>query len=262
MSRSLTSFDAAAPVATAPDAAPASPTAPPAAQAPAQVTAVHNAAWFDDNDLYIANQSKLEHYRHCRLCVERELRGVGRLLDVGNGGFFNYDTALVAHATAVDLFLKDGPGPLPNTAFKSGSLLDLPFGEGSFDAILLQNVFHHVTGRTVKENYQNLRRGMRELHRCVHPEGKVVIVESTVPLWFNLFERLAYGPALKIKRGGHPVTFQFTPEEMVREAGAAGFRIEEYVLIPKGPWVLQFGHKWPSCLTPVRVVKLVLRKGH
>jgi SAM-dependent methyltransferase len=239
-------------------AVPALVTAPPASHE--QATARHNADWFDDNDLYVANQSKLEHYRHCRRCVEHEIRGVGRLLDVGNGGFFNYDTSLVGHATAVDLFLKEGPGPQPNTSFRTGSLLELPFGDGSFDAILLQNVFHHVTGRTVADNYANLRRGMRELRRCVHPDGKVVVIESTVPLWFNLFERVAYRPALMVKRGGHPVTFQFTPAEMLREAEAAGFAVKEYALVPKGAWVLQFGRRWPSCLTPVRVVKLVLGK--
>jgi SAM-dependent methyltransferase len=250
-------------VATFEDAAPAEALASVAAPAESsrQATAETNAAWFDDNDLYISNQSKLEHYRNCRRCVEREIKGVANLLDVGNGGFFNYDTSLVGHATAVDLFLKDGPGPLPNTSFKAGSLLDLPFADGSFDGILLQNVFHHVTGRTVAENYRNLRRCLRELHRCVHRDGKVIVIESTVPLWFNWFERLAYGPALKIKRGGHPVTFQYTPEELLREAGEAGFAVQEYVTIPKGAWLLQFGRKWPAWLTPVRVVKLVLGKN-
>jgi SAM-dependent methyltransferase len=249
MSTTLSTFDEAI-----------SPPAP--AEAPRQATAASNSAWFGDNDLYVANQSKLEHYRNCRRCVEREIRGVRRLLDVGNGGFFNYDTSLVGHATAVDLFLKDGPGPRPNTSFKAGSLLDLPFADAQFDGILLQNVFHHVTGRAVADNYRNLRRCMGELHRCVNPSGKVVVVESTVPLWFNLFERLAYGPALRIKRGGHPVTFQFTEAELLRESEAAGFTVEEYVTIPKGAWLLQFGRKWPAWLTPVRVVKLVLTTGH
>ncbi len=77
-------------------------------RAGAQATVEQNATWFDDNDLYIATQSKLEHYTHCKRSVEHELRGVGSLLDVGNGGFFNYDTTLVGHATAVDLFHRWG----------------------------------------------------------------------------------------------------------------------------------------------------------
>src|SRR4051794_6638593 len=94
-----------------------------------QATVTSNCDWFHDNDHYIASQSKLEHYQLVRKIVQQEVRGIGDLLDVGNGGFFNYDTALVGHATAVDLFLTDGPGPTPNSSFRKGSFLDLPFPE-------------------------------------------------------------------------------------------------------------------------------------
>src|SRR5438477_12808489 len=113
-----------------------------------QATVQTNIDWFHDNDNYMALQSRLECYRHIKKIVERELRGVGDLLDVGNGGFFNYDTALVGHATAVDLFLRDGAGPTSNSTFRKGSFLELPFAEASFDCVLQQNVFHHVTGST------------------------------------------------------------------------------------------------------------------
>ena len=70
-----------------------------------QTTADANARWFADNDGYVAAQSGLAHYRHIARMVRRELRGVDRLLDVGNGGFFNYDVSVPRHVTAVDLFL-------------------------------------------------------------------------------------------------------------------------------------------------------------
>ena len=189
------------------------------AESPRQATAATNAAWFDDNDLYFANQSSSSTTATAAGASSAKIKGVARLLDVGNGGFFNYDTSLIGHATAVDLFLKDGPGPLPNTSFKAGSLLDLPFADGSFDAILLQNVFHHVTGRTVRENHDNLRRCMGELHRVRAPgreggrgrEHRAAAGSTGSSGWRT-------APALKIKRGGHPVTFQFTPEELLREA--------------------------------------------
>src|SRR5437763_134387 len=63
-----------------------------------QATVQTNIEWFRANENYMAGQSQLECYRHIRKIVERELRGVGDLLDVGNGGFFNYDTGLVGRA--------------------------------------------------------------------------------------------------------------------------------------------------------------------
>jgi SAM-dependent methyltransferase len=225
-----------------------------------QATAAENIEWFADNDKYIESQSKLEHYQHVKRIVERELRGVARLLDIGNGGFFNYDTRIVEQVTAVDLFLTDGPGPLSNSTFRRGSLLDLPFDDESFDCILLQNVFHHVTGRTVRENHRNMQLGLQQIHRCLSPRGKVVIIESTVGRLFYQIERALYRPALAVKRGGHPVTFQYTPHQIVRSAEAAGLIVEELTYVPTGTYVLQMGYKWPSALTPVKPIKLILRK--
>jgi SAM-dependent methyltransferase len=225
-----------------------------------QATVETNSAWFADNDSYIENQSKLECYRNIKLAVEREVRGQDRLLDIGNGGFFNFDTALAGHVTAVDLFLADGPGPTPNSSFKQGSFLDLPFPDGSFDCVMQQNVLHHVTGRSVRENFANMRRCVREMHRVCAPGGKAVILESTVGPLFNLFERVAYRPVLWAKRGGHPVTFQYTAKQLLRAALACGFELEEFAWIPRGRWVLQFGVVWPTLLTPVVPVKLVLRR--
>jgi SAM-dependent methyltransferase len=225
-----------------------------------QTTVATNIEWFNENDHYMEAQAKLKCYRNIQRIVERELRGVGDLLDVGNGGFFNYDTGLVGHVTAVDLFLKDGPGPFANSAFRAGSLLDLPFADGSFDCVLEQNVFHHVTGRNAAENHANLARCLREMYRCLRPGGKAVVIESTVGPLFYAFERVVFRAALAVKRGGHPVTFQFTPRQIIRAARKCGFLVEEFTYVPRGAFVLQFGYKWPSLLTPARPIKLILRR--
>lgn len=220
-----------------------------------------NIQWFEDNDAYIEAQSNLELYQYIELMVNRELEGQNQVLDIGNGGFFNYDTALATHVTAVDLFLKDGPGPTPNSTCKQGSILNLPFPDESFDCILLQNVLHHITGKTVKDNLRHLSRSMTELGRCVNVGGKVVIIESTVGEWFYPLEKLLYRPLLAVKKSGHPVTFQFTPREIIQEARSSGLEVLEYADVPsRGLTILQFGVKWPSMLTPARPVKLVFTR--
>jgi SAM-dependent methyltransferase len=225
-----------------------------------QVTATANRCWFDQNDQYIESQARLKCYRHIQKMVEREVRGAGRVLDVGNGGFFNYDTALAGHVTAVDIFLPDAPGPTPNSSFRHGSFLELPFADESFDCILQQNVFHHVTGRNVAENYANLGRCMAEMYRCLCRGGKAVIIESTVGPLFCVFETAVYRAFLALKRGGHPVTFQYTARQIIRTARACGFRVEEFAYVPRGKFLLQFGYKWPSLLTPAKPIKLILRR--
>jgi SAM-dependent methyltransferase len=225
-----------------------------------QTTVDTNCAWFKENDHYMETQARLECYQHIQRSVQRELRGAGEVLDIGNGGFFNYDTAIAGHVTAVDLFLRDGPGPTPNSTFRAGSFTDLPFPDAGFDCVLQQNVFHHVVGRTVGDNFANMHRCMAEMYRCLRPGGKAVIVESTVNYAFYLFECLAFGPFQWLKRGGHPVTFQYTARQLLRCGLDCGFRLEEMAFVPRGLLLLQFGYRWPSALTPAAPVKLVFVK--
>jgi SAM-dependent methyltransferase len=225
-----------------------------------QATVAQNVGWFCDNHHYAERLAKLESSQHTRRMVEREVNGVRRLLDVGNSGFFNYATNCVESITAVDLFLQDGPGPCPNISFRGGSLLDLPFQQESFDCVLGQYVLHHVTGRSVRENHANLDRCLAEMFRVLSPGGKAVIMESVVGPLFYGFECLAFRPALWLKRGGHPVTFQFTPRHIIDAALACGFQLLEWSYVPRGKFLLQFGYVWPSVLTPARPIKLILGK--
>jgi hypothetical protein len=87
-----------------------------------------------------------------------------------------------------------------------------------------------------------------------------VVVESTVGSLFNAFEKLIYRPFAWLKRGGHPVTFQYTPRQLIDAARGAGLDLEEFYFIPRGAFVLQFGHRWPSLLTPAKPVKLIFRR--
>jgi ubiquinone/menaquinone biosynthesis C-methylase UbiE len=221
-----------------------------------------NIDWFQNNDNYITAQANLEYYRHIERMIRREIRGEKMVLDVGNGGFFNYDTQLAGHVTAVDLFLKDGPGHTPNSTLKQGSILAIPFPTESFDCIILQNVLHHVTGRSVRENHKNLSGSLAEMYRCVKKGGKVVLIESTVGKWFYTIERVLFKPILAIKKGGHPVTFQYTPGHIIDEALTQGFEMIDYADVPaRGLYFLQAGYKWPTLLSPARAIKLVLTKG-
>jgi SAM-dependent methyltransferase len=228
----------------------------------AQVSVETNSEWFRQNQSYVESQSQIECYRNIRRTVEQEIRGIDRLLDIGNGGFFNYDTSLAGSVTAVDLFLADGPGPVPNTTLKSGSLLALPFADRSFDGILAQNVLHHVTGRTWTENYANLEQALREIHRCLGEGGQAILIESTVNRLFNGFERRIFGLVHSLTIAGHPMTFQFTPGQLEETSRRVGFAIEKLTAIERGNWVLQFGFRWPSVLTPARPIALVLRRRH
>ncbi|MET0957171.1 MAG: hypothetical protein ABWZ18_01555, partial [Solirubrobacterales bacterium] len=67
-------------------------------------SAAVNAEFFA-RDTHSRDVAELDTYRHIAAAIQRELAGVERLLDVGNGGIFGYDTSAIGEIVAVDLFL-------------------------------------------------------------------------------------------------------------------------------------------------------------
>lgn len=219
-----------------------------------------NAAFFKKNSRYEADVLALDTYAWTRLAVQSELSGCERLLDIGNGGFFNYDIADIDHVRVLDLFLDSHETHAPNVHITRGDVLectDLDLG-GKFDVILLQMLIHHVTGKTVSESIANLQRIFFGLKTHLAPGGRLVVIESTVPSWFFAFERIVFERLNKVWRFAHPLTLQYTPERILNAAQDAGFRIVEYSHLPRGRWLLQFGMRVPSFVTPVQPIKLVL----
>jgi SAM-dependent methyltransferase len=219
-----------------------------------------NADFFDHNDNYEAAQSNLEIYQLIKLAVTRELKDVESLLDVGNGGFFNYPTDEIREVVACDLMLKDEKIS-DNITHKYGSILELPFPDGTFECVLEQNVLHHVCGKSVPASKENLRRALSECIRVLKPGGKLVLVESTVPRWFYQFvEYPVFTVGSKIWPFHHPITLQYPRDMIVKEIEKMAGRIEEQAFIPRGNFVLQYGFKIPTFLTPIQALKLVARK--
>ncbi|MGD1067918.1 MAG: class I SAM-dependent methyltransferase, partial [Vulcanimicrobiaceae bacterium] len=166
-------------------------------QGQSEGSASKNALWFDHNAEYAQNVSTLDTYRRLRKETDHRLGDPGLLLDIGNGGVFDYDVTKARKLTALDLFLdgKTAPVQAPNIEYVRGSALDLPFDDGSFDTVFMSMLLHHLTGGTVAETLLNVRKSIAECARVVKPDGRVVIVESCVPAWFYVFERIAYQPA-------------------------------------------------------------------
>jgi SAM-dependent methyltransferase len=223
-----------------------------------------NISFFKENlTAYSSNVEALDTYKNIRRFTNEALTGINRLLDIGNGGTFDYDVNLVHELVAVDLFLED----LPPSAFpahvqlKNGSALDLPEPDGSFDGVLMCMLIHHLIGKTLTQCYSNVSLAIGEAFRVLEPGGKLVIIESCVPGWFYGFEKLVFPLASKLIGVWmeHPATLQFTPlyiETVLKEYTDD----VEVSPIPRGRWLLQYGYKFPSALTPARPYRFVAKR--
>lgn len=75
------------------------------AMARQDATSVEQNAEFFLRDKHGRDAAELDAYRNIREALTREVAGTNLLLDVGNGGVFEYDTTEVERIVAVDLFL-------------------------------------------------------------------------------------------------------------------------------------------------------------
>lgn len=215
-----------------------------------------NRRWFADNSGYAEDIAELDTYRTIREAIDAEVDGVGRLLDIGNGGVFDYDTDRVREIVAVDLFLDEAipEGAPANVTFRRGDALDLDEPDGAYDAVLVALVLHHLVGERPGQLVPNLRRAIAEAHRVLKPGGRLIVVESCVPRWFHGVETAMFVPLTVLARTpllDHPATMQL-PARRIGALMAERFTPVAGRELPVGRWILQFGRRWPTALTPAR----------
>jgi SAM-dependent methyltransferase len=208
---------------------------------------------------YEEGVSHIDSYRTIHALVSDRVAGVDHLIDVGNGGVFPYDTTGVKTITAVDLFLDSLPPDIieryfpKNACLKQGSALALPEPDNSCDMVLMVMLLHHLSGKDWRESWANAKTALAEGMRVLRPGGRMLIVESCVPYWFFQLEKPAFRLVSLVTKTvlSHPVTIQFPATMIADELGRHGSAVNVRK-IPKGRFVLQFGMKVPSFMTPAQ----------
>ena len=214
-----------------------------------------NAGFFDSNEHYAQHVGSLDTYRNIRDAIDPKIAGARRLLDVGNGGVFDYNTELAEQIVGVDLFLDGTPSPLgDNIVLRRGDALALDEPDASYDRVLEISVFHHLIGTDTDSTLANIRSAVAEAHRVLEPGGRFVVMESCVSERAFAVERRLFGALRQLARTPamrHPATLQFPPAT-IAEVIRSRFGEVEVAAIPVGRWILQFGFRWPTALTPAR----------
>jgi SAM-dependent methyltransferase len=234
-----------------------------------KASATSNASYFLDHLSEYDNSVKnIDTYKQIHQFITAEVAGTNELLDIGNGGVFAYETSGVRSITAIDLFLGDIPADVvakhfpPNSRPVQGSALSLPEPDGKFDMVLMVMLLHHLTSTDWKSSWANAERAIDEAWRVLKPGGRLLIVESCIPRWFFHIEKPALWVLSRAVKSvfSHPVTLQF-PADMIADELRKRSGSVKVTEIPKGKFVLQFGFKVPSFMTPVTPYALEATKA-
>jgi SAM-dependent methyltransferase len=220
---------------------------------------------FFARDTYNHHAERLDSHARIRAALTAELAGTRRLLDVGNGGVFEYDPAVAEEIVASDLFLDESMSDdyPDNVTIRRGDALELDEEPGSFDVVLEAFLYHHLTGDRPEDSVTNVRRAISEAARMLVPGGRLVVAESCIPARLFPLERALFRPLRRLAStrllGGHPATLQL-PIGMLESLIAEQLTLERSAPIPLGRWVTQFGRPFPAALTPVRAHLIVARR--
>jgi len=220
--------------------------------------------FLDHHEDYKRKVSSLETYQNIFREVSAAVANAELLVDIGNGGVFDYETDNAKKIIAVDLMFTpefDRTTLPSNAEAVLGSALDLPFPDGYADVALMNMLLHHLTGRDVESTRRNVEKSIAEAFRTLRSGGKMVIIESCVPHWFFQFERMVYQASVKVieRVTEHPPTLQF-PSDLIASTLQQIFAEVTVQRVPKGRWVLQYGKLWPSALTPVQPYLFLAKK--
>jgi len=138
-----------------------------------------------------------------------------RVLDIGSGGVFPYDTALPREIIALDI----SPNMLeaiddPNVVTRVGDARNLEgIEDGSIDVMLFILSIHHINGDSAEKSFATLDSILASARSALRPGGHLVVVEPVLPRrWFRL-QSLAF-PLTRalLARLGVPMIFFYSLE--------------------------------------------------
>tara|TARA_B100001250_G_scaffold410738_1_gene437789 strand:- start:921 stop:1649 length:729 start_codon:yes stop_codon:yes gene_type:complete len=220
-----------------------------------------NISFFNKNNKYQKNIFTIDTYKNIYLEISKILSGTNKLLDIGHGGTFDYNTKKINKIIGLDLSYMNYNKLPKNIRLVKGSVLKIPNYLNSFDKVLMNMLLHHLTGKNVSQNFENLNKSIKQSKKTLNNRGKLIIVESCVPHWFNLIEKIFYkfASVIILKFLNHPPVFQYTIDQILDVLKKRGFKKINYKIIKQGKFILQFGYKFPTFLTPVKTVIFIAR---
>lgn len=177
------------------------------------------------------------------------------ILDIGNGGIFNYDTTGVKKIVALDLapnLLKNALRA-DNIEYVEGNIIKLRYKEPEFDQAVMDMVVHHLAEKNYRITKENVLESFKNTYRVLKPGGELLIMESCLPKFFELSERFLF-PFFRMFTAllKHPVVFQWNWLSLERLLEEAGFKSIELKEVKLGKWIIHLGFKIPTWLSPVK----------
>lgn len=205
-------------------------------------------------------------FRNSAMLIDTELKPDLYVADIGNGGVINYKYENLKRLDCIDLSTSKSAiekyKDALNIKFKRGNILHMSDIENeTYDCVIVQCVIHHLAGEDFYATKRNTVNAINECMRILKPNGKLLIVESTVVPWFEKVERCLYGLMqwfFRVIR--FDAVYQYSAPSIIRLIRSQGLKITDTQMIEIGKYMWLLKHKVPNKLTPCRAVWICVEK--
>jgi SAM-dependent methyltransferase len=192
-------------------------------------------------------------YRQAEALINARISGK-RLVDVGNGGVFNYDVAKAETIAAVDLYPVPQLDAQKNATYHVGRSDRLPLTEASSDLVIWQNLMHHMIEDRAGDPVPMLRASLSEAHRVLRSGGEIMIIETFCSHFLFRAQGLLF-PLTRIVLSliKHPFVRLLSRKKVIELLIENGFEICEQTEIKKDRFMILLGVPVPTRWLPLRI---------
>ncbi len=211
--------------------------------------------FFDEWNTYHETIQSIDSWQLYGKALDKHIKQ-GKIIDIGNGGIFNYDTSKAEKIIALDIspnLINNAPKSAVNIEYKVGDIINLESKDAEYDQAVMDMLIHHLAGNNFAQTRENVKKAFKNTYSVLKPGGELIIMESCLPRFCETAERISF-QLFKVFTSllKHPMVFQWnwhTLEKMLIEAGFKKITLDEVKL---GKWIIHLGFKIPTKLSPVR----------
>ena len=206
-------------------------------------------------------------YKNAAIFLNKALTGSNTVLDVGNGGILNYNWQSIARLDCADLSVSQSAiqryEKFSNISLFQSDILGLNnIEDNTYDAVIVQAVLHHLAGETINKTNKNVITALESCMRVLKPDGKLLIVESTVLPFFEQMERICY-PLMQLffKICNFGAVFQYSTPSLIKLIQYLDYNIvySRAIALDKYTWIMK--KKIPTIILPCLAVGIEISKG-
>ena len=198
-------------------------------------------------------------YRQAEALINARIQD-RHVVDVGNGGIFNYDVSKTKSVAAMDLYPLPQAENLKNVTYYVGRSDRLPLEPASHDVVIWQNIMHHMVEDSAGTPLPLLKASLQDARRVLKPDGEIIIIETYCsPFLFWLQGVMFPLTYLVLNWIRHPLVRLLSRQKVTELLEQNGFEVLEQTEIQKDKYMILLGVPVPTRWLPLKIFYLRAR---